>query len=187
MTATISEEARRTAPLALWRYAGEYLRVALHLCGHIHVRSAESQVPYHAAAQGVEFALKAFLRAHGATMATLTTDVGHSLPAALTRCEALGMPPMPRRCRAAIAKVAPCHQDGQFVYLVTHARAFPDVDSLVDAGLWILDQIAPDVVEHFAAHLAGDQSPSAPQLLQRMRADLSAISATAQRPTPPVA
>jgi len=178
MTPSISEETRRTAPLALWRYSAEYLRAALHLCGPIHVRSTESQVPYHIAAQGIEFALKAFLRARGATMTSLTTDVGHSLPAALTQCEALGLPLMPTRFRQAIAEIAPCHQNGQFVHRVTDADAFPEIDPLVDAGVWLLDQIAPDVVEHFAAHLASDQSPSEPQLLQRLRADLSATSAS---------
>jgi hypothetical protein len=176
MTATISDEARRTAPLALWRYAHEYLRAARGLCRQISVRSSESQVPYHLAAQGIEFALKAFLRTRGATMAALHKDIGHSLPAALTRSEAMGLPPMPERCRAAIDLLAPCHQDAQFVYLATPATEFPDIDPLIDAGVWILDWIAPDVVEHFVLHLAGDASPTVPQFLQRMRADLSATS-----------
>lgn len=176
MTATISDEARRTAPLALWRYAHEYLRAARGLCRQISVRSSESQVPYHLAAQGIEFALKAFLRTRGATMAELSNDIGHSLPAALKRCEASGLPAMPDRCRAAIAHIAPCHQDAQFVYLATPSNAFPEIDPLVDAGVWILDWIAPDVVEHFVLHLAGDASPTVPQFLQRMRADLSATS-----------
>jgi len=176
MTAIISDEARRTAPLALWRYAHEYLRAARSLSREISVRCSESQVPYHIAAQGIEFALKAYLRARGVTMAELRDDVGHSLLAALTRSEALGLPAMPRRCRAAIADVAPCHQNEQFVYMVTPLKAFPDIDPLVDAGAWILDRIAPDVVEQFVQHRAGDASPAAPELLQRLRADLSATS-----------
>jgi hypothetical protein len=184
MTSTIDEEARRTAPLALWRYAEEYLRAARHLSGHLDVRCAESQVPYHVAAQGIEFALKSFLRARGASMAALGTDVGHSLPIALKRCEALGLPQLPVRYRAAIDQVAPCHQDGQFVHLAAHGTAYPDIDPLVDAGVWVLDQIAPEVVEHFSAHLASDQSPSAPLLLQRLRADLSATSGSAQAASP---
>jgi hypothetical protein len=176
MTAAISDEVRRTAPLALWRYAHEYLRAARALCRQISVRSSESQVPYLIAAQGIEFALKAFLRTRGATMVDLRNDIGHSLLAALTRSEELGLPPMPDRCRAAVALLAPCHQDEQFVYLSAPAKAFPDIDPLVDAGVWILDRIAPDVVEHFVLHLAGDASPTVPQFLQRMRADLSATS-----------
>ena len=173
---TISDESRRTAPLALWRYAHEYLRAARGLTRQISVRCCESQVPYHIAAQGIEFALKAFLRTRGVTMAELSAEVGHSLLTALKRCEALGMPPLPAACRAAIAEVAPCHQNGQFVHLDRPAKAYPDIDPLVDAGVWILDQIAPEVVEHFVRHLAGDSSPSAPQFLQRMRADLAATS-----------
>jgi hypothetical protein len=42
--------------------------------------------------------------------------------------------------------------------------------------VWVLDRIAPDVVEHFALHFAGDASPTVPQFLQRLRADLSATS-----------
>ncbi len=178
-----SDEARRTAPLALWRYAHEYLRAARGLCRQISVRCVESQVPYHIAAQGIEFALKAHLRAKGVSMNALRTEVGHSLLAALTRCEALGLAPMPIRCREAIAFVAPCHQNEQFVYPATPAKAFPDIDPLIDAGVWILDHIAPEVVEHFVTHLAGTASPTVGQFLQRMRADLSATSESV-RPGP---
>jgi hypothetical protein len=176
MPSTISDEVRRTAPLALWRYSHEYLRAAHSLSSRISVRCGESQVPYHVAAQGIEFALKAFLRTRGVTMDDLRVDFGHSLPAALARSEALGLPAMPERCRVAVAAVAPCHQDAQFTYMAMPVDAFPDVAPLVDAGVWILDRIAPDVVEHFVLHLAGEASPTVPQFLQRMRADLAATS-----------
>src|SRR4030095_7734616 len=88
MTSTISDEAERTSPLALWRYAHEYLCASRSLCQQIRIRCAESQAPYHAAAQGIEFALKAFLRAHGDSMPMLHTEIGHSLISALRRSEA---------------------------------------------------------------------------------------------------
>jgi hypothetical protein len=172
----ITDEARRTAPLALWRYAHEYLRAARGLTRQINVRTVESQVPYHIAAQGIEFALKAYLRTHDVSMAELRNEVGHSLLIALERCEALGLGALPAPYGHAIAEVAPCHQNEQFVYLTVPAKAFPDIEPLVDAGVWILDHIAPRVVEHFVSHLADDSSPTVPQFLQRMRADLAATS-----------
>ena len=63
--APIVDERQRTTALALWRYAHDYLRVARALCEQHKIRSAESQAVYHLAAQGLEFALKSFLRAKG--------------------------------------------------------------------------------------------------------------------------
>jgi hypothetical protein len=182
MPMPIADEERRCAPLALWRYAHEYLRSARHLCTEISVRCGESQVPYHMAAQGIEFALKALLRARGASMAELDRDVGHSLSAALELCETLGMPALPEPWRAAILQVARCHRNDGFVHLPLACDAFPDIVPLVDAGVWILDWIAPEVVEHFTLRLADARSPAPAQFLRRMRADLSATSGVV-RPT----
>ena len=180
MTSTISDEAKRTSPLALWRYAHEYLCASRNLCEQIQILCAESQAPHHVAAQGIEFALKAFLRARGDSMTVLREDVGHSLMKALERSEARGLPPIPAPWRTAISELAPFHQDGQFVYQVMPEYAFCDVLPLVDAGVWILDRIAPDVVDHFVTHLASDDSPSAPEFVRRLRATLSATSDAVQ-------
>ena len=53
------DEAKRTAPLAFWRYAHDYLRAASGLCHGNRTLCIESQVPYHLVAQGLEFALHA--------------------------------------------------------------------------------------------------------------------------------
>jgi hypothetical protein len=180
MTSTISDEAKRTSPLALWRYAHEYLCASRNLCQQIRVQCIESQAPYHVAAQGIEFALKAFLRARGESMGVLGAEVGHSLMNALQRSEAHGLPPMPAPWRIAIADVAPFHQDGQFVYRAMPEGAFTEVGPLVDAGVWILDRIAPDVVDHFVVHLASDESPPATEFVRRLRAALSATSDAVQ-------
>src|SRR5438874_2321893 len=116
MISTTNDEAKRTSPLALWRYAHEYLCASRNLCQQIRIKSTESQAPYHVAAQGIEFALKAFLRARGESMTVLHTEIGHSLLSALGRSEAHGLPAMPAPWRAAILELAPFHQDGQFVY-----------------------------------------------------------------------
>ena len=55
----IHDEAQRTAALAFWRYAHDYLRIAQTLCKQHRIACIESQVPYHIAAQGLEFAMKA--------------------------------------------------------------------------------------------------------------------------------
>lgn len=179
MTSSTAEEARRTSPLALWRYAHDYLRAAQSLCRQDRVACDESQAPYHVAAQGLEFALAAYLRARGATMTELRREIRHSLLKALADCEAQGMPPVPARWRAAIAEVAACHQDRQFVHAMATDDTFVNVEPLVEAGVWILDRIAPDVAEHYVVHLAGEPSPPSAELLRRLRADLSATSGVA--------
>jgi hypothetical protein len=176
MTVTVADEIQRTSPLALWRYAHEYLCVARNLCDQVRIKSIESQAPYHVAAQGIEFALKAYLRARGASMTELQREVGHSLSHALDRSEALGMPAVPVPWRTAIDEMAPFHQDGQFVYLTVTETTFPEITPLVDAGVWILYRIAPDVVDHFAQNLGTDTTPPAPEFVRRLRAALSATS-----------
>ena len=60
----VDDESRRTAALALWRYGNDYLKAAQGLCEDMRITCNESQVHYHLAAQGIEFALKSFLRAN---------------------------------------------------------------------------------------------------------------------------
>ena len=124
---TTDSEARRTSPLAYWRYGHDYLRVARTLCRQHRIPCADAQVAYLAAAQCLEFSLKAFLRARGATVAALRTEIGRSLMKALARSEAQGLPPIPAPWRKSVAEIALCHQQTQFVYLIT-----PEDARLVD-------------------------------------------------------
>jgi hypothetical protein len=174
LTHTTDDEARRTSPLAFWRYAHDYLRAAHTLDRQHRIPCAESQVGYYAAAQGIEFALKAYLRANGATVADLRAEIGHSLAKALDRCEALGLPDIPLQWRAAVAEIAQCHQETRFVFVVAPDTAFPALDPLIGAGVFVLDRIAPDVARHFVAHLGGDSTPTVETFVRRLRADLSA-------------
>ncbi len=171
MISSDDHEARRTSPLAFWRYGHDYLRAARTLCRQHRIPCDETQVAYHAAAQGVEFALKAFLRARGVDVSELQTAIGHSLAKALARSEAQGMAPIPEPWRAAVAEIAPCHQDGQFVFSLRPEGAFPDVDPLVAAGIFVLDAIAPDVATHFVVHLGGEATPTVEMFVRRLRAD----------------
>jgi hypothetical protein len=174
MSSATPDETRRTSPLALWRYAHDYLRVARNLSRQHRIASIESQAAHHVAAQGIEFALKAFLTARGAGIAELRAEIGRSLASALTLSQAQGLPPLPAPWQAAIAEVAACHQDTQFVYLQTDEHVFPDLDPLIDVGIFILDSIAPDVAVHFVVNLGGDTSPTVETFVRRLRADLSA-------------
>jgi len=171
---TTDSEARRTSPLAYWRYGHDYLRVAHTLCRQHRIPCADAQVAYHAAAQGLEFALKAFLRARGETVAALRTEIGRSLLKALACSESQGLPPIPAPWRKSVAEIASCHQDTQFVYLVAPDGAFPELDPLIGAGIFVLDSIAPDVARHFVVHLGGNASPTVETFVRRLRADLSA-------------
>jgi len=173
------DEAKRTSPLALWRYAHDYLRAAQGLCHQHRIACRESQAPYHVATEGLGFAIKAFLRARGATMSELDRVIGHSLTEALIRGEAQGLLPIPQRWRAAVAEVAGCCHQDRFVYLVATEPRFLDVQPLVGAGVWILDHIAPDVAAHYVLHLAGAASPSTQEFVSRLRADLRATSGVA--------
>ena len=174
MISTTDNEARRTSPLAYWRYGHDYLRVAHTLCRQHRIPCADAQVAYHAAAQGLEFSLKAFLRARGATVADLRNEIGRSLATALARSEAQGLPPIPAPWRAPVGEIALCYQDTQFVYLTTPEGAFPELDPLIGAGIFVLDSIAPDVARHFVVHLGGNATPPAETFIRRLRADLSA-------------
>jgi len=179
MSTTPCDETSRTSPLALWRYGHDYLRTARELCGKHRIRCIESQAPYHLAAQGIEFALLAFLRAHGATMESLHLQIAHSLPVAFAQCEALGLPPLPAPWRPAIREIAACHREGQFVHLAADDDAFPDIDPLVEAGVWLLDRVAPDVAAHYVVHLGAAESPTIDEFVGRMRTDLCATAGRA--------
>ena len=61
----------------------DYLKAAQGLCDDMRITCNESQVHYHLAAQGIEFALKSFLRAKGVTPSDLSARIGHSLLDAL--------------------------------------------------------------------------------------------------------
>jgi hypothetical protein len=186
MAPTNHDEVPQDAALALWRYAHDYLRAGQTLCRQHRIRCMDSQVPYHVAAQGIEFALKAYLRTKGASMRELRAELRHSLSKALALCEAKGMTRLPPRYRVAIEQVSNCHRDTQFLYLATTEDALPDLEPVVDAGVWILDWIAPHVVEHFVVYRAGATSTAPADFVRRLRADLSATSnvvpAQARRP-----
>ena len=176
-----NEEAKRTAPLAFWRYAHDYLRAARNLCHDNLTLCTESQVPYHMVAQGLEFALHAYLRAQGVNTADLRAKLGHSLVKAMALCEAHGMPPLPDEWQPAFRDLARCHTDGGFEYFVSAEDAYAEISPLVDAGVWILGHVAPIVADHYVRHLGGEGSPTPEEFVRSLRA---ALSARAETPKP---
>ena len=177
------DEVKRTAPLAFWRYAHDYLRAASSLCRGTRTLCIESQVPYHMVAQGLEFALHAYLRAGGMTTVELRAHLGHSLAKAMALCEARGMPPLPEQWRPAFGDLAACHTDRGFEYFVAAEDVVAEVSPLVDAGVWILGHVAPIVADHYVRNLGGDGSRTAGEFVRSLRAALSAMTDTrVQRP-----
>lgn len=168
----VDDESRRTAALALWRYSHDYLKAAQTLCENNRIACNESQAPYHLGAQGVEFALKSFLRAKGVAPSDLSARVGHSLLEALQEALARGLCPPPVEVTRAIQFIAPHHRDDQFRYLAVRYGEYPDLAPLLAAGAWILAQIAPDVVANYFTYHGYGSPPASDDMLRRMRADL---------------
>lgn len=172
MDQTKVDESRRTAALALWRYGHDYLKAAQTLCETDRIACHESQAIYHLAAQGVEFALKSYLRTKGVTPGELSGRIGHSLLDALQESLARGLPPLPVKALRAIQLIAPHHRDDQFRYLAVRYGESPDLVPLLAAGTWILDQIAENVAADYFLYHGHDSAPALADMLKRMRADL---------------
>jgi len=172
MMQTPIDEARRTAALALWRYGHDYLKAAQILGEKDRVACNESQALYHLAAQGIEFALKSYLRAKGLTPEELSARIGHSLVEALEEALARDLPPPPVDVVRAIRVIAPHHRDDQFRYLAARYGEFPNLTPLLAAGTWVLAQIVTDVVADYFAYHGHGSTPAKDDMLRRMRSDL---------------
>ena len=165
-------ESRRTAALALWRYSHDHLKAAQTLYETEWIACNESQAIYHLAAQGIEFALKSFLRARGMTPEDLSARLGHSLPDALQEALARDLPTPPVDVVRAIRFIAPHHRDDQFCYIAASDGEFPDLTPLLAAGTWILGQIAAQVVADYFVYHGQGSATAGDEMLRRMRADL---------------
>jgi hypothetical protein len=167
----VDVESRRTAALALWRYSHDYLKAAQTLCETNAIACNESQALYHLAAQGIEFALKSFLRARGVTPEDLSARIGHSLLDALQEAIARDLSP-PVEVVRAIRFIAPHHRDDQFRYLAASYGEFPTLTPLLAAGTWILGQIAAGVVTDYFVYHGHGSTTASDDMLRRLRADL---------------
>jgi hypothetical protein len=172
----VDDESRRTAALALWRYGNDYLKAAQGLCDHVRVTCNESQAHYHLAAQGIEFALKSFLRAKGVTPDDLNARIGHSLLDALQEALARDLPSPPVKVLRTIQFIAPHHLEDRFLYFMAADGDFPEFTPILAAGTWILGQVAEDVAADYFAYYAPGSTSTIDDMLRRMRADLDATA-----------
>jgi hypothetical protein len=166
------DEARRTASLALWRYGHDYLKAAQALCENNRVTLNESQALYHLAAQGVEFALKSFLRASGVTPVDLSARLGHSLVDTLQEALARGLPFPPIEMIRTIQTYAPHLRDDQFRYVPAEYGEFPDLTPLLAAGIWILSHVAGNAVADYYIYYGQRSKSEESAMLRRLHADL---------------
>ena len=166
-------EQRRTAALAYWRYAHDYLRVAQELCSKHDVSYAEAQGVYHLAAQALEFALKAFLRASGVPPESLTEQFGCALDTAFDEALARGLQ-APPFVTGAVRSLAAHHRPEGFVRLDATSTASAEPKVFFDAVHWLLDAIVPIVAEDYTTHYSNESSPSKESFMLRLRAALSA-------------
>jgi hypothetical protein len=173
-------EQKRTTGLALWRYSHDYLKAAQSLCDADRVTCHESQALYHLSAQGIEFALKAYLRINGVPVDELESRIGHSLDAAFDGALARGLRPPPAPVAVAIRWIAPHHGQHEFRHVVASVGKFPDLEPLLTAGSWILNEIAADAVVDYYTHFAHGANDARDEMLRRMRADLDATRSRIQ-------
>lgn len=167
-------ELRRTAALAYWRYAHDYLRVAQELCSKHDISDAEAQPVYHLAAQALEFALKAFLRAAGVQPEPLTEQYGCALDTAFDEALARGLQAPPPLVTGAVRSLAAHHRPEGFVRLDASSTPSADPKLFFDAVHWLLDAIVPIVAEDYTTHYSDESSPSKESFMLRLRAALSA-------------
>ena len=175
------DESRRTAALALWRYGHDYLKAAQGLCENNRVTLNESQALYHLAAQGVEFALKSFLRASGVATADLSARIGHSLVDALQEALARGLPFPPIEVIRTIQTYAPHLRDDQFHYLPAEYGEFPDLTPLLSAGIWLLSHVAENAVTDYYVYYGRGSKSEESAMLRRLHADLEVTASKIPR------
>ena len=174
---TKSKEQRRTAALAYWRYAQDHLRAARALCTKNELSPAEAQPLYHLAAQALEFALKAFLRARGvppdATLDAYTCALDRALDDAIAR----GLPAPTPRLMAAARALAAHHRPEAFLRLDEDSAATTELACFFEMAHWTLDAIVPLVAEDYTTHYADVATPSKESFMLRLRAELSVEAA----------
>src|SRR6266446_7364294 len=103
----------RTTALGLWRYSFDYLKAANIVDKHDPNPWVESQVTYQLVCQGLELALKAYLRATGQTVRDLIRT-GHSLEKCLNSAERAGLTPLCQELRAALLMIDRYYKQNEF-------------------------------------------------------------------------
>jgi hypothetical protein len=152
------------------------------LCESDDVTCTESQALHHLAAQGLEFALKSYLRAQGVAPDELTSRIGHSMLAAFEEALARGLPTPPAHVVRTIQEIAPHLRDDQFRYIVTEYEDMPDLTPLLAAGLWVLAQGAELAATDYYVYFRPGSRGEVDAMVARLRADLLLTAAKVQYP-----
>jgi len=126
----------RTTATGLWMYADTYRRAAKHLAETTELRF--SAPIYFLYSHAIELVLKAYLRAHGATLDDLRR-FGHRLPGLLRRVHSRGLDlgASAEKASGLIAMLDLYNQNHEFRYIVIGYKTLPELKEVeeVTAGL----------------------------------------------------
>jgi hypothetical protein len=127
----------RTTATGLWMYADTYRRAAKHLAETADLRF--SAPIYFLYSHAIELVLKAYLRAHGATLLDLKS-AGHRLPALLRRAcwRGLDLGASAEKASALIAMLDLYNQDHEFRYIVIGYKTLPALKEVEEVTLSLL-------------------------------------------------
>jgi hypothetical protein len=123
-----NEQDERTTAAGLWVHAVSYLRAA----EQVSKMNCDSHAPlYFLYSNAIELALKAYLRAKGASLSELQ-DMGHKLPSLLARARAAGLiegKQEPANA-AVLERLEPYGRNDESRYIVTGFKTLPPEEAL---------------------------------------------------------
>jgi hypothetical protein len=127
----------RTTATGLWMYAGTYRQAAKHLAEATDLRF--SAPIYFLYSHAIELVLKAYLRAHGATLLDLKS-AGHRLPALLRRAywRGLDLGTSAEKVSALMAMLDVYNQDHEFRYIVIGYKTLPALEEVDEVAMNLL-------------------------------------------------
>lgn len=158
----------RTNAFGLWRYALEYLTSASVLAVNSEQEKhvlVHADATYQCTCQGLELAFKSYMRARGTDLRhlrRLSHPIGRSMKLAVD----LGLPALSPGHVAAIVLADQLYSTHELRYIVTGAKEYPALGTLLAAGVEALDASASAVSQAEA----GDD-----RFVARMRTDISKI------------
>lgn len=126
----------RTTATGLWTYGDSYLKAARHVA---RIKLQHSAPVYFLYVHAIELALKAYLRAQGATLEDLKS-IGHSLPELLKRARQKGLHDSnaPTATTQILKTLDVYNRTHEFRYIVTGFKTLPTVAALDVAAAGLL-------------------------------------------------
>jgi hypothetical protein len=128
----IHEDASRTTPVGLARFATEFMEAALAADDKMGLKLGfESVAPtpvMFLVGQAIELALKAYLLAQGESLRSLRRDYGHELHRSVRKCKELGFQPLLQLSEEeakVLALLDALYSSKQLQYIVTGSKVYP--------------------------------------------------------------